>query len=247
MAAGFPQTSLGNACGGAVIGATGMLKARRQGAVSGRVSSLVVLVHGYGADGADLIGLAQPLGSVLPETVFVSPDAPQPCSVNPMGRQWFPIPWIDGSSEAAMRAGFLEAAAMLDGWLTDIMAQEGVGPAQTALVGFSQGTMMSLHVGPRRASALAGIVGFSGRLADAGPDAAPLRSAPPVLLVHGDADEVIPVEAIHETRAALAALGLPVRWHVCQGLGHGIDPDGLRLAAGFLTTHLRRAGGPREG
>jgi phospholipase/carboxylesterase len=107
--------------------------------------------------------------------------------------------------------------------------------------------MMSLHVGPRRAPSLAGIVGFSGRLADAGPDAAPLRSAPPVLLVHGDADEVIPVEAIHEARAALAAQGLPVRWHVCRGLGHGIDPDGLRLAAGFLATHLGRGAGLKDG
>lgn len=223
------------------------LRARRQGAASGRATSLVVFLHGYGADGADLIGLAQPLASVLPDTVFVAPDAPSPCSVNPMGRQWFPIPWIDGSSESAMRDGFLKAATILDSWLTETMEKEGVTAARTALVGFSQGTMMSLHVGPRRPAAVAGIVGFSGRLADAGPEAAPLRSAPPVLLVHGDADEVIPVEAIHEARAGLAAQGLPVRWHICPGLGHGIDPEGLRLAAGFLATNLGRGKGLKDG
>ena len=223
------------------------LQAQRRAAASGQTRSLVVLLHGYGADGADLIGLAAPLAQVLPDTTFIAPDAPAPCSVNPMGRQWFPIPWIDGSTQAAMRAGFVEAAATLDDWLSGTLAAEGVTAAQTVLVGFSQGTMMSLHVGPRRAPALAGIVGFSGRLADAGPDAAPLRSAPPVLLVHGDADEVIPVAAIHETRAALAQQGLPVRWHVCPGLGHGIGPEGLRLAAGFIVTHLRTRSGPKEG
>jgi phospholipase/carboxylesterase len=223
------------------------LQAKRQGAVSGRAASLVVLLHGYGADGADLIGLAKPLSTVLPDAVFVAPDAPSPCSVNPLGKQWFPIPWIDGSSESAMRAGFLKAAVALDDWLTETMTREGVAAAQTALVGFSQGTMMGLHVGPRRPATLAGIVGFSGRLADAGPEAAPLQSAPPVLLVHGDADEVIPVDAIHETRAGLAAQGLPVRWHVCHGLGHGIDPEGLRLAAGFLSSHLRRGAPGKNG
>ena len=210
----------------------------RRAAASGRATSLVVLLHGYGADGNDLIGLAEPLAGVLPDTVFLSPDAPEPCAANPMGKQWFPIPWIDGSAESAMVAGFERAAAALATWLEETMAAEGVDAARTALVGFSQGTMMALHVGPRLASPLAGIVGFSGRLAPPPPSAGPLRSRPPVALVHGDQDEVIPVSALEEARAALSAEGFPVRWRVSRGVGHGIAPDGLTFAAEFLAARL---------
>lgn len=211
------------------------LRVRKFGAASGTTRSLAVLLHGYGADGADLIGLAEPLAGVLPDTTFLAPDAPDPCRVNPMGRQWFPISWIDGASEAEMAAGFERSSALLDAWLTEIMAAEGVTDAATALIGFSQGTMMGLHVALRRPEPFAAVVGFSGRLADP-PDAA--LSAPPVLLVHGDQDEVIPVEALTEARNGLAALGVPVEWHVSRGVGHGIAPDGLRLCAQFLHARL---------
>lgn len=212
------------------------LRGPRREAASGRARALVALLHGYGADGADLIGLADPLAAVLPDAVFVAPDAPERCRVNPMGRQWFPIPWIDGSSDAERDAGFVRSAALLDDWLSDAMAAEGLDERRTALVGFSQGTMMSLHAGLRRPAALAGIVGFSGRYVAAGE--AP-SATPPVLLVHGDRDEVIPVAALAEAREALAALGVPVRWHVSRGVGHGIAPDGLELAARFLSERLR--------
>jgi phospholipase/carboxylesterase len=215
------------------------LNVRRHEPASGRVKSLVVLLHGYGADAADLIGLAEPLAGVLPDTLFLAPDAPERCAVNPMGFQWFPIPWIDGSPESAMLESFKRSTALLDDWLTDAMAAAGVSEAQTALVGFSQGTMMSLHVGPRRAAPLAGIVGFSGRLAAGDGSEGPVLSTPPVLLVHGDSDEMIPVDAIHDARAGLAGQGMAVQWHICKGLGHGIDPEGLRLAAGFLVSHLK--------
>ena len=211
----------------------------RREAASGRATSLVVLLHGYGADGDDLIGLAEPLAGVLPDTVFHSPNAPERCSVNPMGNQWFPIPWIDGSPESAMVAGFQRAAGTLSSWLEETMAAEGVDAARTALVGFSQGTMMALHVGPRQDAPLAALVGFSGRLSPTPPSSGPVRSRPPVALIHGDQDEVIPVSALEETRAALSADGFSVRWRVSRGVGHGIAPDGLTFAAEFLVARLR--------
>lgn len=224
---------------GATSGVTagGIASVSRRAPRSGAARSLTVFLHGYGADGADLIGLADPLASVLPQTLFLAPDAPEACRVNPMGRQWFPISWIDGSPETEMRAGFFAASTALDRWLDGAMAEAGVGPEATALVGFSQGTMMALHAALRRPQPLACVVGFSGRLAEPPETAA---SAPPVLLVHGDMDEVIPVAALTEARNGLAALGCAVQWHVSEGVGHGIAPDGLRLAAEFLRAHLPR-------
>ncbi|MEL6479323.1 MAG: dienelactone hydrolase family protein [Pseudomonadota bacterium] len=208
----------------------------RAPAASGQTKSLVILLHGYGADGNDLFGLHQALAEYMPDTVFRAPNAPERCGVNPTGYQWFPIPWIDGSSEEAMREGFLRAAETLDAWLTATMAEEGVTEAETALVGFSQGTMMSLSVGPRRPAQLAGIVGFSGRLVDEALGLA--ASRPPVLLIHGDMDEVIPVAALPAAKEALEAEGFDVYAHVSKGTGHGIAPDGLGLALGFLCEKL---------
>lgn len=202
---------------------------------SGVVKSLVVFLHGYGADGADLIGLAPHLSPVLPDTLFVSPNAPEPCAVNPMGRQWFPIPWIDGSPESAMEEGFRAASATLDAWLAGEMERNGLDDGSVALVGFSQGTMMSLSAARRREKPLAGVVGFSGRLLEE--KTAP-RATPPVLLVHGDSDDVIPVAALEEARAGLAGSGHDVSWHVSRGVGHGIGPDGLALARDFLAERL---------
>ena len=214
------------------------LSGPRAAPVSGVTKSLVILLHGYGADGNDLFGLSGPLGQHLPDTAFRAPNAPERCRVNPMGYQWFPIPWLDGSQESEMEASFERAAETLDAYITEAMAEEGVGPSGTALVGFSQGTMMSLHVAPRRAEPVACIVGFSGRLTDAEALKAEAVSHPPVLLVHGDQDEMIPVAALEDARNGLAAAGFQVRWHVSRGIGHGIAPDGLGLALGFLKDHL---------
>ena len=205
---------------------------------SGQTKSLVIFLHGYGADGNDLFGLSGPFAEHMPDTAFRSPNAPERCRVNPMAYQWFPISWLDGSAESEMAAGFRRSAAILDSYITEAMAEEGVGPAATALVGFSQGTMMSLHVAPRRAEALAAIVGFSGRLQDGGKLSREAVSKPPVLLIHGDQDEMIPVAALAEARNGLADAGFQVRWHISRGIGHGIAPDGLALALGFLTEHL---------
>lgn len=219
-----------------------ILNGPRAEAKSGKAKSLVIFLHGYGADGNDLIGLAEHLAPHLPDTVFRSPDAPEPCAVNPGGRQWFPISWIDGSPESVMRNGMLKAAKTLDAWLDEAMQEEGVTPAETVIVGFSQGTMMALATGLRRKADFAGIVGFSGRLVqDEG--FGPVTSRPPVLLVHGDQDDVIPVAALAEAEAGLKAISVPVISHISKNVGHGIAADGLSLSLGFIARVLGIAKG----
>lgn len=210
------------------------LRFGRRAARSGTGRSMVVFLHGYGADGADLLGLADPLAPHLPDTVFVAPDAPDPCRGNPYGFQWFPIPWLDGSPQAEAEAGIARSAAALDAFLDARLAEEGLTPAALALVGFSQGTMMALQVAPRRAEPVAGIVGFSGRLLAPERLAAEMRVTPPVLLIHGDADEMVPFPALAEAADGLAGAGFEVYTHVSRGMGHGIAPDGLSTALGFL-------------
>ncbi|MDO8884493.1 MAG: alpha/beta fold hydrolase [Pseudotabrizicola sp.] len=214
------------------------LQSARQGVAQGRAKSVVVFVHGYGADGADLLGLADPLAPHLPDTAFYAPDAPEPCSGNPFGRQWFSIPWLDGSSEADSRAGLLRAAEDLNGYLDAIMADEGVGPEALALVGFSQGAMMSLHIAPRRTRPVAGVVAISGRLLV--PDLLGSEAVvkPPVLLIHGDEDPVVPFADMSLAGNALIGAGFEVFGHVMQGTGHGIAPDGLGVALQFLRERL---------
>ena len=206
-----------------------------------RADAAIVMLHGYGADGADLLGLADPLAPHLPGTAFYSPDAPERCRNNPFGRQWFPIPWLDGSSEAEARAGLVEAAADLDAFLDRVLAEEGLEPGRLAVVGFSQGTMLALEVLPRRAEAVAGLVGISGRLL------APERLAeaqvkPPVMLIHGDQDPMVPFAEMERAGRALSAAGFEIYAHVMRGTGHGIAPDGLSVALAFLREKLPAAG-----
>ncbi|MBI1217851.1 MAG: prolyl oligopeptidase family serine peptidase [Rhodobacteraceae bacterium] len=205
---------------------------------SGRAKSLVVFLHGYGADGEDLLGLADPLAPHLPDTVFVAPNAPQPCTGNPFGFQWFPIPWLDGSSEAAAAEGMAESAVALNAFLDARLAEEGLTDAAMALVGFSQGTMMALEVAPRRAAPVACVVGFSGRLIAPERLAGEITARPPVLLIHGDRDEMVPPQSMPEAAAALTRAGIETYTQVSPGTAHGIAPDGLGAALGFLSDRL---------
>ncbi len=197
---------------------------------------LVVFLHGYGADGNDLIELGRVWQQLLPHAAFVSPHAPEPCGQAPVGRQWFALTFRDPNERWV---GVNHAAPMLERFIDAELARNSLPPSALALVGFSQGTMMSLHVGLRRAVPPAAIVGYSGLLVlppDGKPEtlAAEIRSRPPVLLVHGDRDELIPSQALFAATQGLAALGVPVEWHLSPGVGHGIDPEGLRHGGEFL-------------
>ncbi|MDQ2092523.1 alpha/beta hydrolase [Rhodalgimonas zhirmunskyi] len=218
---------------------TRVLQAGRKGPKSGSTRSVVVFLHGYGANGADLLGLADPLADHLPDTLFVAPDAPEACAGAPFGFQWFPIPWIDGSSEEEAERGMRAAVEDLNAFLDALLVDEDLLPEQMVLFGFSQGTMMSLHVAPRREDEIAGIVAFSGRLLSPELLADEAVSKPPILLVHGDADDVVPPQSLPEAAEALQEAGFTeVYAHIMKGTAHGIAPDGLSVALAFMRDKL---------
>jgi len=207
---------------------------------SGLAKQLVVFLHGYGADGNDLIDIGRAWQGLLPDAAFVSPHAPRPCGQAPTGREWFPLTFRDPGERWA---GVTMAAPGLDSFLDAELARLSLQPSALALVGFSQGTMMALHVGLRRPVSPAAIVGYSGMLAmpeDLDPTsfAAQIKSRPPVLLVHGDQDPLIPVQALFHAAQSLAALEVPAEWHISPDIGHGIDQEGLRQGGEFLARQL---------
>jgi len=203
---------------------------------NGPARQLVVFVHGYGADGNDLIEIGKAWQDMLPQAAFVSPHAPRPCGQAPMGREWFPLTFRNPDERWS---GVNMAAPGLVQFIDAELARHQLPPSALALVGFSQGTMMALHVGLRRAVAPAAIVGYSGMFvlkddSDIEGYAPQIRVRPPVLLVHGDRDDLIPAQALFLSAQGLAALEVPVEWHLSQGIGHGIDGEGLRHGGEFL-------------
>ena len=208
---------------------------RQQPASGGPAKQLIVLLHGLGADGNDLIQLAPMLAQAFPEAAFVSPHAHQDCDVAPMGLQWFSF---KGESEDIMIQGAEAAQPVVDAFLDQELARHGLTPDKLAVVGFSQGGMMALHCGLRRAQPVACLVGFSTLLPGPRKLDAEIKSKPPVLLTHGDQDEIIPGHAMPQTEAALKAAGVPVESETRAGLGHGIDERCLELATDFLRRHL---------
>lgn len=200
-----------------------------------KARALVVFLHGLGADGNDLISLAPLLESVLPETAFVSPHAPYPCDMAPMGRQWFSLQERDPD---VLMAGVRSAEPLLNAFLDQELKAHGLSDDRLALVGFSQGTMTALHTALRRPRACAVVVGFSGALLKPEVLGEEIASRPPVLLVHGEADEVVPFAALPVAEKAMELNGIPVAAYARPGLGHGIDNEGLQLAALALVQHL---------
>lgn len=214
---------------------TRVLTTGRKAPLSGETRSAVIFLHGYGANGADLLGLADPLAEHLPDTLFLAPDAPEHCAGSPMGYQWFPIPWIDGSSEEESMRGMQSAIQDLNAFLDGVMVDEDLLPEQVVLFGFSQGTMMALHVAPRREDPVAGVVAFSGRLLSPDLLADEAVSRPAIMLIHGDQDDVVPVQSLPEAAEALQGAGFQeVFAHIQKGTAHGIAPDGLSVALAFM-------------
>ena len=210
----------------------------------GTARQLVVFLHGYGADGNDLIEIGRAWQGLLPQAAFVSPHAPEPCGQAPSGRQWFDLTFRDPNERWI---GVNKAAPVLEHFLDAELARRNLPASALALVGFSQGTMMALHVGLRRAAAPLAIVGYSGLLVvppDFKPEAfaAEIKSRPPVLLVHGDSDDLIPPQAMFQASSGLASLGVAVEWHLSEGVGHGIDQEGLRHGSEFLKRAFTRLG-----
>lgn len=215
-----------------------ILDMKRRPAASGNTKSVVLFLHGYGADGGDLLGLADPLAPMMRDTVFLAPDAPEKSMGNPNGFQWFPIPWLDGSTEEDSARGMDEAAEDIDALIDQVLEQEGISPSQLIIFGFSQGTMMALMVVPQRDEPIAGIVGISGRLMEPDGFGDLVVSRPPVMLIHGDQDDMVPIQHFHEAGQALEAAEFDVYAHVMKGTGHGIAQDGLSVAFTFMAQRL---------
>lgn len=212
-----------------------ILDGPRLPAKSGTTRSLVVFLHGYGADGRDLIDLGAQWQDLLPDTAFVSPHAPEPCGMAPTGRQWFPLTMRDPSERWR---GVVAARPTLDAFLDEELRRHALSHDRLALVGFSQGTMMALHVGLRRSRAPAAILGFSGMLV--GPEHLDEATGKPsILLVHGDQDNVIPLDALFMAGDALGRADIPCQWHLSFGIGHGIDGGGLHHGGLFLAEALK--------
>jgi phospholipase/carboxylesterase len=203
---------------------------------SQRAEQLVVFLHGFGANGNDLIAIGKQWRNLLPGAVFAAPNAPEPCPGAPGGRQWFRLTMRD---TAERWIGVNKARPVLDAFLDAELARHGLGDNKLALVGFSQGTMLALHSGLRRARALAAILGYSGMLVspegqEEGTPPISAGATPPILLVHGSQDDVVPMEALFLSAEKLAEAGIPCQWHLTIGLGHGIDSQGLMHGGLFL-------------
>lgn len=199
---------------------------------------IVLLTHGFGSNGADMISLAPMWQSALPDALFLAPNAPEQCAMMRSGYQWW---GLSGLAPAALAAGAASAAPALNRFIDAKLAQYGLTEADLALVGFSQGTMMALHIALRRPRAVAAVLGYSGMLTSTDDLKGRAFAKPPVLLVHGTADPVVPVAALHHAESALKTLGLAVTSHLSHGVAHSVDPTGLALGRDFLAGALAGA------
>ena len=201
----------------------------------GSPKQIVLLLHGYGSNGADLISLAPHWQRNLPDALFLAPNAPQRLSNLSSGYQWWPL---SAFTPQALASGAASAAPAIEAFIDRKLKQYGLTEASLAIVGFSQGTMMALHVGLRRPRKVAAIIGYSGMLTG-GQELSHLPiTKPPVLLIHGSADPIVPVAALHAAKMELEHLGIDVTGHISPGVGHSVDPIGLRMGGEFVAKAL---------
>ncbi len=210
----------------------------RPPAGGGPAKQLVILLHGLGADGNDLIDLASAVGRVLPEAAFVAPDAPFPCDMAPFGRQWFSFQNLD---PVQLPARVTATAPILDAFIDQSLATYGLTDRDLALFGFSQGCMMALHVALRRKAPCAAVLGYSGALVGVDTLAGEMTARPPIFLAHGDQDPVVRFESLSSAEAVLRGVGIAVTAVPRPGVGHGIDPDGLAQGTRFLVQAFQAA------
>jgi phospholipase/carboxylesterase len=197
----------------------------------GKNASLIILLHGVAANGNDLLYLARAWQKLLPDSEFIAPHAPFPCDYAPVGRQWFSL---QDRAPDKLLAGLRDAGIILDRFIDDLLARRGLDDTSLALAGFSQGAATALYAALTRRKRIAGVVAFSGALPATPQVLRDIRSNPPVLLVHGEADDVVPFQAMANVKAALKALGVPVEAVARPDLGHAIDGTGMAMAADFL-------------
>ena len=206
---------------------------------SGSVKKVVIFLHGYGADGADLLSLSDPLSEQLPDCFFASPDAPRKCGASPFGYEWFPIPDIDGSTIPDMMQALASSEKLIIKLIEGYKNRFGLDYSDIILLGFSQGCMISLNIGLRQLTDLGGIVGISGRLImPESLEENKKESYPPVILIHGDADDVVPISLMHDAKKTLDKINVNYSTHVSKNIGHGIAPDGLSKALEFMKNIL---------
>ena len=197
---------------------------------------IVLLLHGYGSNGADLLSLAPHWQRALPDALFLAPNAPQRLGGMSSAYQWWPL---RAFTPQALALGASSVAPAVNAFIDRKLTQYALGDADLAIVGFSQGTMMALHVGLRRRAQIAGILGYSGMLTSAAELHREEITKPPVLLIHGSADPIVPVSALKAAENTLRAVGVDVMTHVSVGVGHSVDPTGLRMGADFISRVLR--------
>lgn len=201
---------------------------------SGLTQSLIVLLHGFGSNGAAMLGLAKALSNGLPNAAFLAPDAPEPASGRPGGRMWYTIPELDGSSAAEADARLIASARLLDAFLDKQLLDHGLTTSAMALLGFSQGAGLAYEVGPRRPDQLAGVVAIAGRMKRKDALIGEARSRPPFLILTGEQDHLLTKTGVTQTASTLLQVGIPALPFFMSSTGHGISDEGVATACEFL-------------